>query len=70
MREWEDIENDDIENNEISEEINNLQKDMYESSFVYHAIPLDKLETLDEDGNCYSIKELMQLKDLKEELKE
>ena len=60
MKEWEEM-----ENKELKECVEGEP-----SSFEYHAIPLDKLETLDENGNVYSIKELMTIKDLKEELGE
>lgn len=44
------------------------REDEIKSSFIHHAVPLDQLETLDEKGNIYSIAELMELKDLKEQL--
>lgn len=44
------------------------REDEIKSSFIHQAVPLDQLETLDEKGNIYSIAELMDLKDLKEEL--
>lgn len=64
MPEWETKENQDIDECDENREINDI------STFKHRAVPLDKLETLDSDGNQYSIKELMQLKDLREELGE
>lgn len=61
MREWEFEENQDVKEDDENPEINDM------STFKYRAIPLDELETLDSDGNQYSIKELMQLKDLRED---
>lgn len=61
MLEWETKENQDIDFNK-NQELNDMP------TFKHQAVPLDKLETLDSEGNQYSIKELMQLKDLKEEL--
>lgn len=40
----------------------------FESSFAYHAIPLDEQMTLDEKGIPFTIQELMDLKELREEL--
>ena len=39
----------------------------FESSFTYRAIPLDELTTLDEHGTPFTIKELMELRELHEE---
>ncbi len=64
MIEWEGKENQD------AKEDVEVQESLESSIFEYHAVPLDKLETLDSEGNQYSIKELMQLKDLREELGE
>lgn len=63
MCEWDESLDNDIEETEDIA----IPKE-FESSFTYHAIPLDQLETIGEDGIIYSIKELMDLKDLKEEL--
>lgn len=41
-----------------------------ESSFRHHAIPLDQIETLDDNGNRFSLSELMQINELKNELDE
>lgn len=65
MCEWNKIMEDSIE--EIEETV---VPEKFESSFTYHATPLDQLETIGEDGIVYSIKEMMDLKDLKEELGE
>lgn len=64
MPEWEVKENEDVNEYEENQEMNDMP------TFRHRAIPLDKLETLDSDGNLFSIKELMQLKDLREELGE
>ena len=62
MLEWEYEKNQDVNEDDEIQEVQNG------SVFEHRAIPLDELETLDADGNQYSIKELMQLKDLREEL--
>lgn len=64
MLEWERKEIQDVKRDLGKEET------MERSTFEHHAVPLDKLETLDSEGNQYSIKELMQLKDLRDELDE
>ena len=64
MPEWETKENQDIDECVENQGVNDMP------TFVHRAVPLDKLETLDANGNQYSIKELMQLKDLREELGE
>lgn len=40
---------------------------LFESSFKYRAIPLDELKTLDEHGTPFTIKELMELRELHDE---
>lgn len=40
----------------------------FESSFKYKAIPLDEQMTLDESGIPFSLRELMNLRELHEEL--
>lgn len=64
MLEWDVEENKDIDEEVDTEESREIP------AFEHRAIPLDKLETLDSEGNRFSIKELMQLKDLREELGE
>lgn len=38
----------------------------FESSFAYHAIPLDEQMTLDENGIPFSLQELMDIKELRD----
>lgn len=61
---WENIQLDDL-TRETDEET--LEKP-FESSFKYHAVPLDEQMTLDEDGTPFTLKELMDLHELREEL--
>lgn len=61
---WENIQPDDLVE-EVKEET--LEKP-FESSFKYHAVPLDEQMTLDENGTPFTLKELMELKELREEL--
>lgn len=52
-----------LDNTEPGEDLS----DITESCFTYRAIPLDELMTLDENGTPFSVKELMELKELKDE---
>lgn len=61
---WENIQPDDLVE-EVKEET--LEKP-FESSFKYHAVPLDEQMTLDENGTPFTLKELMDLRQLREEL--
>ena len=38
----------------------------FESSFAYHAIPLDEQMTLDENGIPFTLQELMDIKELRD----
>lgn len=62
----------DIKNTDVDEvEKADIPEDVtpeFESSFSYKAIPLDELETIDESGITFSIKELMDMKALDDEL--
>lgn len=61
---WENIQPEDTVE-EVKEET--LEKP-FESSFKYHAVPLDEQMTLDENGIPFTLKELMDLKELRDEL--
>lgn len=61
---WENIQPDDLVE-EVKEET--LEKP-FESSFKYHAVPLDEQMTLDGNGTPFTLKELMDLRELREEL--
>lgn len=61
---WENIQPNDTAE-EVKEET--LEKP-FESSFKYHAVPLDEQMTLDENGIPFTLKELMDLKELRDEL--
>ncbi len=61
---WENIQLDDL-TRETDE--GTLEKP-FESSFKYHTVPLDEQMTLDEDGTPFTLKELMDLHELREEL--
>ena len=61
---WENIQPEDLAE-EVTEET--LEKP-FESSFKYHAVPLDEQMTLDENGTPFTLKELMDLRELREEL--
>mgnify|MGYP004600549057 CR=1 FL=1 len=61
---WENIQPDDLVE-EVKEET--LEKP-FESSFKYHAVPLAEQMTLDENGTPFTLKELMDLRQLREEL--
>lgn len=65
MCEW----NEDFDDN-VEKVDEGLEEENFESSFTYHAIPLDKLEVIGEDGIIYTMKELERLKDLREEIGE
>ena len=58
----ENIEPDDIKDIDKCEDID----ETFESSFTYHAVPLDKQLTLDESDVPFTLKELMDLKELRE----
>ena len=60
---WENIQPDDLVE-EVKEET--LEKP-FESSFKYHAVSLDKQMVLDENGTPFTLKELIDLKELREE---
>lgn len=58
-----------LEIDEIEESAENETLDKsFESSFTYHAVPLDEQMTLDENGIPFSLQELMDLKELRESL--
>ena len=63
---WENIQPEDL-TEEVKEEA--LEKP-FESSFKYHAVPLDEQMTLDENGTPFTLTELMDLKELHEKLEE
>ena len=61
MNEWdEEVVLDEINESGID---NNLEG----SSFVHHAVPLEDLTTLEENGIEFSIKEMMEIRDVKDE---
>lgn len=57
------------DNTEETVECEELEK-AFESSFTYHAIPLNEQMTLDDNGIPFTLQELMDLKELREELAE
>jgi hypothetical protein len=42
-------------------------EELFEPSFKYHAVSLDKQMVLDENGTPFTLKELIDLKELREE---
>ena len=62
--EFEKLDTEDIEINREQEDI----ADSFESSFTYHAVPLDEQMTLDDNGIPFTLKELMELEELREDL--
>lgn len=48
--------------------IDDARETPFESSFTYHAVPLDEQATLDDNGTPFTLKELMDLHELHEEL--
>ena len=61
---WRNIETEDTAD-DVKEE--SLEKP-FESSFTYHAIPLDEQMTLNDNGTPFTLRELMDLHELGEEL--
>ena len=64
MLDIKNIDVDEIEKADIPEDVT----PEFESSFSYKATPLDELETIDENGITFSIKELMDMKALDDEI--
>ena len=58
------LETEDVEETVENEDVG----DSFESSFIHHAVPLDEQMTLDENGIPFTLQELMDLKELREEL--
>lgn len=61
---WENIQPEDLTEEEREEA---LEKP-FESSFKYHAVPLEEQMTLDENGTPFTLKELIDLEELRDEL--
>lgn len=62
-RGYESLEPDDIEEKTEREGFDNS----FESSFTYHAVPLDEQMTLDENNIPFTLQELMDIKEIREE---
>lgn len=64
MDEFKEFEEDVQDLDEASQEA----ADQFHSSFEYHARPLDEIVTTDENGIEFTLAELMELKDLTEDI--
>lgn len=61
---------DDLRSSDVDENKIETLEQPFESSFTYHAIPLDEQMTLDENGVPFSVKELMELKELSDSIEQ
>ena len=67
---FENLESNDIQENEKDAKDVNMDLDEMESSFTYHAVPLDTQITLDENGTPFSLQELINIRELRDEISE